>query len=430
MSALSLKTEATGTSTSGRIRSVTSAKGITAWLVEDYTVPLVAIEVAIVGGTSQEAADKAGSLTMMTGLLDEGAGSMTSQQFQERLEETAIELSANAGKEAIRASLRTLTRNLDEAFTLLGLALNEPRFDADAIERVRSQLISGMKRDEFDPDSMASRRWFELAFPGHSYGREDRGTQKTVAALTRSDLVEAKNRLFTRDSLRIAVVGAINAEQLAVQLDKVFGGMPASGTRLPTAIMAPQMLGTLDVTTLDVPQSTIRFGMPGPRRKDPDFIAKFIINHILGGGVFQARLFKEVREKRGLAYSVSSGLHAMPLSGMVFGGTATKNERAKESLDVIREEIAKLAMHGPEADELSKAKSYLTGSYALRFDTSSKIANQLLQLQLDELGMDYPDRRNSEIEAVDLAVAKQAAHDLLSGGNMLVTVVGKPVGLE
>jgi zinc protease len=415
-------------STASRIRIVTSPKGVKAWLVEDYTVPLVAVEAAFADGTTLETDAEAGSLTMLAELLGEGAGPLDSMAFQEKLEEKAIEFSASARSDAFRLSMRTLSRHLDEAFDLAALAINAPRLDADAVERVRAQIVSGIRRDEFDPDSMASRNWFARAFPGHPYGREDRGTLSSVGGLTREAILGLKGRAFTRAGLRVAVVGAIGEAALAAALDRVFGDLPAGARAAKAAVLAPRGLGERHVIDLDVPQSTIRFGLNGPMRKDADFMPQFVINHILGGGVFQARLFKEVREKRGLAYSVSSSLYPMKQAGILFGGTATKNERAMESLQVIEEEIAKLAENGPEEAELAKAKSYLTGSYALRFDTSAKIAGQLVQLQLEDFEPDYPDRRNAEVEAVGLPEAKAAARALLGDGKMLVTIVGRPVG--
>ncbi len=415
-------------STASRVKIVTGASGVSAWLVEDYTVPVIAVEAAFMGGSAQETLAESGGLNLLSDLLGEGAGALDSNAFQKKLEDKAIELSAHAGHDAFRMSLRTLARNADDAFAMAALAINEARLDDDAVERVRAQNLSSIRGDEFDPDSMASRRWFDLAFPDHPYGREVRGSAKTVAAITRAQIIGLKDRLFSRDMLKIAVVGAIDEKTLARYLDQVFGALPASGTQVAISRIRPAGLGNRHVIDLDVPQSTIRFGAMGPLRKDADFMAQFVINHILGGGVFQARLFKEVREKRGLAYSVSSSLYPLSHAGLFFGGTATKNERAIESLTVIQQEIEKLVEAGPQEMELAKAKSFLTGSYALRFDTSSKIAGQLAQIQLDGLGIDYTDRRNAEVEAVGMAEARAAGRKLLGDGRLLVTIVGRPDG--
>ena len=177
------------------------------------------------------------------------------------------------------------------------------------------------------------------------------------------------------------------------------------------------------------PQSTLRFSLPGIARHDADFITGAVVNHILGGGVFSARLFKEVREKRGLAYSVWTQLHANDHTALFSGGTSTKNERAAESLQVIEEEINKIAETGPTAEELAKAQKYMIGSYALRFDTSTKIAANLVSLQTDGYPVDYLDRRNGLIAAVTLDDARRVAKRLFDHERLLVAVAGKPSGL-
>jgi zinc protease len=171
--------------------------------------------------------------------------------------------------------------------------------------------------------------------------------------------------------------------------------------------------------------SMLILGGVGVARNDPDFMAAFVVNHVLGGGSFSSRLYREVREVRGLAYSVFSALIPLDHAGLFMTGTATRADRTAQTLEVVESEIRRLAEAGPTEEELSKSKSFLTGSYALRFDTSDKIAAQLVQIQLDGLGIDYIDKRNSLVEAVTVADAKRVAKRLLDGG-MLVTVVGRP----
>ena len=164
-------------------------------------------------------------------------------------------------------------------------------------------------------------------------------------------------------------------------------------------------------------------------QSDPDFVTASVINHILGGGVFSSRLFREVREKRGLAYSVSSQLAAFDHGPLHMGGTSTKNERAAESLSIIESEIASLAKDGPNDEELDIAKKYLIGSYPLRFDTSTKLAGQLTHMQVENLGRDYMDRRNGLVSAVTRDDASRVARRLYGDGKLFVTVVGRPEGM-
>ncbi|MCA3563709.1 MAG: insulinase family protein [Methylocystis sp.] len=416
-------------STGSRIQRVISPGGVEAWLIEEKAVPLIAMELSFEGGAAQDPAGKSGLSHFLSGMFDEGAGPYDAIAFQEAADEQAIVLRFSQSRDAITASLKTLTRHRGKAFELLRLALAEPRFDADAVERVRAQIMGGIKRGANDPNTQSGKAWFARAFENHPYANPEPGLAEGVGAVTADDLRAFHGRLIARSNLKISVVGAIDAATLAAELDQLFGQLPASAALTPVPAAAPLGMGELQVIDLDIPQSTLRFGMPGLLRKDEDFIPASVMNHILGGGSFTSRIWQEVREKRGLAYSVNSGLYPFRRAGVFYGGTATKNERAGEALTVIRGEIARMGSDGPTEEELDKAKRYLIGSYALRFDTSTKIASHLTSMQVDDLGIDYTDKRNSLFEAVTLEDARRAARRLLLPGQMLVTVAGKPQGL-
>jgi zinc protease len=411
------------------VARVLSPGGVEAWHVPSEVVPLVALAFTFEGGAAQDPDEKPGVAQMLARLLDEGAGPYSSDAFQERLAARAIELSFNAGPDAVGGSLKTLVRHVDEALELLRLALAEPRFDADAIERVRAQTIAGLRYQQNDPGVMASRRFFEEAFPGHPYGRPSGGTVESVAAISRDDLVALHGKAIAQGRAKIAAVGAIGPGPLALALDQVFGTLPepAPLAAVPATRIAGR--GTRHVVDIDVPQSVIRFGTDGVSWRDPDFIPAYVLNHILGGGAFTSRLFQEVREKRGLAYSVGTSLVSYRGAAMTWGYTATKNERVGEALAVIEAEMARLKDEGPTDEELQKAKDYLTGSYALGFDTSTKIAHQLAQVAFEGLGIDYIARRNSLVAAVTQADIARAAERTLGDGKLLVVVAGRPVGI-
>jgi zinc protease len=410
------------------IERVVSPGGIEAWLVHESAVPLVAVDFAFVGGAIQDPAGKAGTATMVASLLDEGAGDLDSKTFHNRLDRKAIELSFEAERDTIRGSLRTLTENRDEAFDDLRLSLTAPRFDPPTVEIIRGQVLSMVRRATTSPADIGRLRWWEIAFAGHPYGRPVSGTLESVPDIAVDDLKGYTRRVLARENLKVAVVGDIDAEAVKAMLDRVFGALPAKAELTPVATVSPQGLGRRVVIKLDVPQAVVAFGGSGIARKDPDFMAAYIVNHILGGGAFSSRLFQEVREKRGLAYSVSDSLVWLNHTALFLGGTATRADRAGETLELIDKEIHRLAENGPTADELAKAKAYLNGSFALNLDTSSKIAALLVQLQRDGLGIDYFARRPQMINAVTLDDARRVSKRLLDGG-MLVTVVGRPEGL-
>ncbi len=411
------------------IEKIVSPSGIEAWLVREQAVPLVALNYAFRGGSSQDPAEKAGAATLAASLLDEGAGDLDAKAFQERMESRAIELSFQVGRDEFHGSLRALNENREEAFDLLRLALTAPRFDAEAVERMRRQTIAGLQRETSNPNNIASRRWWQTAFPNHPYGRESKGTLESVPTIAVADLRDYVRRVFARNELTISIVGDVDAKTAGELIDRAFAKLPAKNDLKPVADAKPAGLGRRIVVNLDVPQAVLTFGGQGIARNDPDFMAGYIINHILGGGSFSSRLYKEVREKRGLAYGVSNNLVWFKNAAIVMGGTATRADRTGETLSIIEAETRRMAEEGPTADELAAAKSYLKGAYALSLDTSSKIASQLTQIQIDRLGIDYMQRRSAMIDAVTLDDAKRVAKRLFGGG-MLVTVVGRPKGLE
>jgi zinc protease len=410
------------------IERVVSPGGIEAWLVHEPAVPLIAIDFAFAGGGSQDAAGKAGTAYLVSATLNDGVGDYDSKTFHDRLERKAIELNFTADRDTLRGSLRTLSANADEAFDYLKLSLTAPRFDPADVELNRAQIMSTLHHETTSPTDIASRRWWETAFAGHPYGRPVNGTLESMPTIGVDDLKAYAHNVLARDHLKIAVVGDIDAAAVKTMLDRVFGGLPAKADLTPVATATPQGLGREIAVSLDVPQTVVEFGGAGIARKDPDFMAAYIVNHILGGGSFSSRLYQEVREKRGLAYSVSDGLLWLDHAALFLGATATRADRSAETVSLIEKEIRRLAADGPTAEELAKAKAYLNASFVLNLDTSSKIAALLVQLQRDDLGIDYMARRPAMIGAVTLDDAKRVAKRLLDGG-LLVTVVGRPEGV-
>lgn len=411
------------------IKTVKSSSGIEAWLVEEHSVPLVALRFAFTGGSSQDPADKAGVSNFLSAMLDEGAGDLKSAEFQERMEDIAMRMSYEDSRDTFYGSVQTLSANRPQAMELLKLALTKPRFDDDAVERIRGQLKASIVYASRDPDRVAGNAWYTAAFPNHPYGKPKDGTLETLSSITRDDLEAYRSRIFARENLKVVAVGDIDADALAKLLDEVFGDLPEKAQLNSVSDVAPPKKGSLTVTEMDVPQSVAVFGLGGLKRKDPDFMSAFVLNHIIGGGGFASKLMEEVREKRGLAYSVYSYLSPMDHSAIFLGSVATKNEAIAESLDVIRAELKKMAETGPTEEDLKNAKDYLTGSYALRFDSNSKIASQLLGIMVEDMGIDYVNTRNAQIEAVTLEDIKRAAKRFLDPNDLIVTVVGKPAGL-
>ena len=409
------------------VERVTSPGGIEAWLVQDHSNPIISLDVAMRGGASVEA--KPGLAHMVAGLLDEGAGPYDSQTFQGKLEDLAIELSFDTGKDNFRGSLKTLTENRDIAFDLFRLAMTQPRFDKEPVERVRSQILTALARELQNPEAVAARAWYKLAFAGHPYAIPVRGEPNTVKSITVADLRNYTKTWLSREGMVISVVGDVTPDQLGVLLDKTFGALPARHPAIAVPEVKPQATGKVEVIDRNNPQSVAMFGQTGLKRADPDWYAAYVMNYILGGGGFSSWLTEEVREKRGLAYSVYSYLTPLDHAGIISGGVATQNARTGESLKLIREQFGRMATQGPSEKELADAKTYLTGSFALQLDSTSSIAGLLTAVQLDNLGIDYLDKRNSYIEAVTMDQVRTIAAKLLDPATLTFVVVSKPEGI-
>ncbi len=406
------------------IQKVVSPGGITAWLVEDDSIPLISMSYAFAGGAAQDPADKPGVANMLSGLLDEGAGNLDSQAFQARLDALSIGMNFDASRDVFDGSLRTLAANRDQAAQLLKLALSEPRFDSEPVGRIRAQILTSIKRAERSPNQLAAQAMRKAIFPDHPYGRPVEGTAKSVAAITVDDLKAFRHKTFARDTLKVAIVGAIDAKAAGTMLDEIFGDLPAKADLTAVPDVTAKVAGRINVT-LPVPQAVIQISAPGITRSDPELIPAVVATYILGGGS-DSRLYQVVREQRGLAYSVGLGLDPLQHSGIVSGATQTRSDQAEAVITLIRQEIARFAKDGPTAEELANAKNYLIGSYPLRFVTSGGIADQLLGLQIDGKGIDYVDRRNGLIAAVTIDDVRRAARRLFAANDLTVVRVGPP----
>ncbi len=417
---------AVGSARAVEVERVVSPAGIEAWLVEDHTNPIVAVQFSFRGGAALDPANKAGLASMTASLLDKGAGEYPPLAFAAQLDDHAIRLGFDAGPDSFGGSLSMLTENLETAQRLLHLALTQPRFDKEAVERVRLQIISGLRRRSEDPDFVARRTLFSHLYPDHPYGRPADGTPETVAAIAADDLKALVDNRLARDNLIVGVTGDITPDQLARFLDDVFAALPAKAKESAVADVSPKADGATLVVKKDVQQSTILFAQAGIKRDDPDYYIAQVLNHVLGGGSFTARLYNEVREKRGLAYSVYSFLNPLDHSALLMGSAGTANARVAETIAVIRSQWAAMAEDGVSKDEMDDAKTFLTGSFPLQFSSSGRIAAILVAMQFENLGIDYLDRRNSLIDAVTLDAVNAMAKRLLSPAMLTFAVVGEP----
>ena len=412
------------------IRKIVTDKGIVAWFVPDKSVPLVALNFVFRGaGSATDPEGKAGLAEMSSALLDEGAGDIGAEEFQRALEDIAAQLSFSAGRDHYSGRLRTLSSEREKAFDLLRQALLNPRFDRKPVDRIRGQLLASLKQDKENPRRISRRIWAETVFPDHPYSRPSDGTEETISAITREDLATFVRQRFTRNRLVIGVVGDIGEEELKSALDRVFGDLPETGPDFSVPDIAPAGAGKTVVVKKPIPQSIMVLGHAGIKRDDPDWYAALLVTRVFGGGGLSSRLYEEIREKRGLAYSVYAYLAPMEHSALLAGGVATQNARAAESLSVIRAEWERLGKLGITAKELKDAKTYSNGSFPLRLGSSRGIASLLVGIQLSDLGMDYIDKRPDLVNSVTLEHANRVARRLYSADDLTVVIVGEPTGI-
>lgn len=411
------------------IQQITSPGGIKAWLVEDHSIPFTALSLMFKGGASLDAPDKRGAVNLMTALLEEGAGERDSVQYAEAVEALGARFGFDVGDDALTVSARMLTENRDQAADLLHQALTRPRFDADAVDRVRAQVQSVIRSEATDPQAIASKELARQAWGDHPYATSINGTAATVAALTRDDLVDAAARVMARDRVVIAAAGDIDARDLGLLIDRILGDLPAKGTAPLPEPATLDLTGGVTVIDWDSPQTVVTFAQAGLPISDPDYFAAVVADHILGGGGFSSRLMDQIREKRGLTYGVGTGL-ANGLFGQTWqGGMASANEKVAEAVGLIRSEWDRFARDGVTQAELDNAKTYLTGEYPLRFDGNAKIAGILAGMQLIGLPADYVNTRNSRVEAVTAADVQRVSRRLLHADQIRFVLVGRPQGI-
>ena len=411
------------------IQEITSPGGIKAWLVEDHSIPFTALELRFRGGTSLDLPGKRGATYLMAGLLEEGSGEMRAQDYARALENLAASFGYDTDRDSLSVSAQFLSENRDEVVDLLYQTLHQPRFDQDALDRVRAQVLAGLRSDLKDPDKIAGRGFAQMAYGDHPYGSDGKGSLESIAELSRQDMFDAHEAIFARDRLYVSAVGDITPQELGQLLDRLLGDLAATGAPLPGPAQV-EIEGGVTIIDYDTPQSVAVFGHAGIARDDPRFFAAYILNQILGGGSFESRLMTEVREKRGLTYGVYSFLVDKDHADLWMGQVQSANNRVAEAIEVIRAQWADIAENGVTQEELDAAKKYLTGAYPLRFDGNGRIANIITGMQIQGMPLDYPATRNDRVNAVTLEEINDVARRYLRPDDLRFVVVGQPEGLS
>jgi zinc protease len=407
------------------IQNIDLGKNAEVWFTEDHTVPIIAFSIALPAGSAYDPAGKAGLASFAASMIDEGAGGLDSKAFHEALANRAISFRAAAERDYLVISVTTLKENAPEAMHLLQLALTRPRFEAEALTRVRAQITQSLQQEDVEPPRMAGRTFMRDFFGGHAYAHPVAGDIGSVSSVTAADLRSFVRGHWTKYGLKVAVAGDITAPALAKLLGDTF--LPVSGA-VPAALPNVGRLGApgTHVVPLPVPQPSVYFGLPGIMRQDPDFIPGYVANYVLGGGGFSSRLMDEVRVKRGLTYGISTSLTSYNKASVMVGSVATRADAVRQTVQVVKDTLAEFAAGGPTQQELDDAKTYLTGSFPLAFASNSGTAAQLGTFQRQNLDIGYVARRNSLIQAVTLADVKRVAKRLYDPARLTVVIAGSP----
>ena len=401
---------------------------LSAWLVEDHSVPVVSLSWSWTGGAAADAPGREGTAAMAAAMLTEGAGDLRALAFADALRDAAIGLNFSAGRDTFEGGFRCLADALPEAVRLARLAMTAPRLDADAVERVRARAVAGARTQLETPRGQAGRAFWASAFPHHPAGRPATGTAESLAAIPAEALRATLDAQLRRGGLLIAAAGAIRPAQLAALMEDLFAALPAGAPEAPPSLPPFTAFGR-QVVTVPGPQSQIVFGQPGIAPQDRDWEVAQVVLRVLGGGGFSSRLMEAVRVQRGLTYGIGVGLDTLFGGGVVTGAFATENARVAEALEVTRGVWSDLAAQGPTEAEVEEAVAYLTGSLPLQFTDSRRIASTLLAMRRNDRPIGWLDGRNDRLRAITRADAARLAGSLLKPDALAVTVAGQPGGM-
>ena len=408
-----------------------STAGLTAWLVEDHSLPLVSVQLVFKGaGSSSDPEDKTGRAMFAAALLDEGAGDLDALSFQQALEDKAIQLSFGVDEDVLVVNLRTLSEHLPEAFRLIGLALNQPRFDIQDIKRKRASALSRLRESKTKPGFVLAKTFNAMAYPDHPYSAQPLGSEASLSHMAQSDLERYVNQVLTKDRLLISVTGDVKADRLTELMETHLGALSETSLMPEPESITLKHQGVMVVEELDIPQSHVLVATPTIARDDERFMAAFVLNHIIGGDTFTSVLGSAIREEKGLAYSVMSYLDPMSHSSAFKVRFATRNEEAHVAYETLKAELTKVAEAGVSEEQFNNAIDYITGSFILSLDNNTNYTRYLGTMQRFDLGKEYLQTRNQKMRQVTREQVNELAKDMFDPDKWLTVVVGKPDKLE
>jgi zinc protease len=399
--------------------------GLTLLHSERTELPMVKVVVAIKAGSVLEPSSKAGLANLTADLLNEGTAGRTSGQISDQIEFVGGQLSTSGGRDYVTVSLSVMKKDVELGFDLISDIIMNPAFSQSEIDRRKAIIRSLILRQKEAPGTIATKAFLKAVYGEHPYGRPEEGTEETLDAITRKDIVDFHSRYYAPNNAILTVVGDISMERTKSLAGRYFGewhkrDIPAIEVRKPKRITGPQVI-RID---RDITQANIIIGHLGIKRDNPDYYAVSVMNYILGGGGFASRLMDNIRDNRGLSYDVRSLFSAGRYAGSFQVELQTKNPSANTSIDEIFRELQRIIARPVTGRELSDAKSYLTGSFPLRIDSINKMADFLTAVEFYGLGLDYVDKYNGYINAVTKEDVLRVARHYLHPKDYVLVVVG------
>lgn len=406
-------------------KKLKTKSGIEFWFVQDNSIPIISLSFSFKGGSSLELQDQHGLANLMVSLMDEGTRNLNSQEFKKLMKLNGMKLSFSSQKDRIDGVFQVISSQADQGFELFKEALNYPRFSEDEIKKVKNQISSSIKIDQSNISTIASNKFNEYFFGDHIFKRNIKGTIKSLENLNRQDILNFHKKSFQKNNLVIGVAGDITDEKIKNLIESVFGKLQDKFA-IPDIELFSNLSTGKQVFKMKTPQTSVLFGHPGLKRNNEDFFALRIANYILGGGGFQSRLYKNIREKKGLVYSVYSYLLPFESDGVIVGGFQTRNKSVYETINSVKKNWKSMNTRGVSKEELSNAKAYFNGSFTRNFTSTSSIAALLKIVQYYKLGENYFQNREKIINNIDYEMVNRVASKYFKTENLFFMIVGDP----
>ncbi len=402
-----------------------TSNGVRVLFVETNQLPMVDIQVVFDAGSARDG-DMPGVANLTSDLLNEGAGGLTADQIADRFEGVGAQFNASADRDTATVSLRSLTDEdlLGPAVETLTQVLQSPSFPKAAFERERKRMLVALQQEQESPGDIANNKFYAVLYGNHPYASDPTGTPEALKAMTRDDVAAFQHRYYVADNALVVIVGDLSKDRAQRLADTLMDKLPKGQHAAPLPPAPPLEKSQTVMVPHTSTQTHVLSGEVGITRKDPQFFALYVGNHVLGGNGLVSRLAEEIREKRGLSYSTYSYFLPLAAKGPFIIGLQTRNKEVKQAIDVMNQTLTKYVADGPTAEELKEAKQNITGGFPLRIDSNRKIADYLALIGFYDLPLDYLNTFNKHVEQVTVADIRTAFKQHVHPDKRLTVVVG------